>query len=189
MGVVCFRCHRNQVLYPLVVTDLLEKYDVKASVRGGGLTGELNGAAGSWERSSKRLNLFFLRHRTSRSCETRPEQSSGCLPRSPLLHLGKRCVLCVTLLTGVVAASLFLFTNRGPPSERSQDGGEEEAWTVKSPQEVCLVCSWSKDKELPSYTYPFSSFCAGSRDSRNIPVYICVLLSSIYMYMCVDLYQ
>ena len=48
MGVVCVCFHRNQVLYPLVVTDLLGKYNVWASVKGGGLTGELEVVVGSW---------------------------------------------------------------------------------------------------------------------------------------------
>ena len=33
---------RQQVLYPLVAMEMLGKYDITASVRGGGITGALN---------------------------------------------------------------------------------------------------------------------------------------------------
>ena len=59
MGVFCVYCHRNQVLYPLVVTDLLGKYDVRASVKGGGLTGELKWLQDPGH-STKHMCWFFL---------------------------------------------------------------------------------------------------------------------------------
>ena len=115
--VITSASNRTRVLRPLILTDTVTKYDIKAIVHGGGITGKADALANG---IAKAIVFADPSHREILD-EGKPKTA-----------LSFYCMYAQTLTT-------LCFSSR-TAKERSKKGRKKEAWSTQGSQEGCLVC-------------------------------------------------